>query len=157
MRKVSIFLICIMLLTITGCSNNKQVQDVNYIFRGENELWTAEFQVKGTGTFSKDLFGKLSFNSDLNKTLVVTYKKDISQLSSVKHIEISYEENPPLTSKNLTEDYNNGSHARKTYTLESHATGAMVETGNSTITVTINIDNKIQTIKLKWVQDPNIK
>lgn len=136
----------IMLLTITGCS--KQVNNMNYTFKGENEFWAAEFQVKGTGTFSQNIFGQINFDSDLNKTLIVTYKKDISQLSSVKHLEISYDEGIFLKDEPLIEDYNNGSHARKTYTLKSHTTGSSVETGDSIIKVTINIDNQIQTIDL---------
>ena len=146
MKKICILLMIIMLLTITGCSK-KQVNDMNYTFKGENEFWAAEFQVKGTGTSSQNLFGQINFDSDLNKTLIVTYKKDISQLSSVKHLEISYEE-IGLKGKTLIEDYNNGSQARKTYTLKSHTTGSSVETGDSIIKVTINIDNQIQTIDL---------
>lgn len=140
---------CIMLLTITGCRSNKQIDNINYTFKGENEFWAAEYQVKGTCTFSKNFFGKINFDSDLNKTLIVTYKEDISQLSLVKHLEISYDEEAPLKGNMLIEDYNNGSHARKTYTLKSHTAGPAVETGYSIIIVTINIDNQIQTIKLK--------
>jgi len=92
--------------------------------------------------------GKSTFDSDLNKTLIVTYKSDISQLSSVKHLEISYED-IPFKGKTFKEDFNNDSHARKTYTLKSHTTGSSVETGDSIIKVTINIDNQIQTIELK--------
>lgn len=136
----------IMLLTITGCSN-KQVNNINYTFKGENEFWTAEYQVKGTGTFSKK-FGEIIFDSDLNKTLIVTYNKDISQLSSVKRLEISYGDTV-LKGKPLIEDYKNNSHARKTYILKSHTTGSAIETGNDIIKVTINIDNQIQTIELK--------
>lgn len=137
-----------MLLTITGCSN-KQVDNIDYTFKGENEFWTAEYQVKGIGTFSKK-FGQINFDSDLNKTLTVTYTKDISQLSSVKHIEISYEDiTSPLKGKTLIEDYKNDSHARKTYILKSHTTGSAIEAGNSIIKVTINIDKQIQTIELK--------
>ena len=139
-----------MLLTITGCSK-KQVNDFNYTFKGENEFWTAEYQVKGTGTFSTNIFGQINFDSDLNKTLIVTYNKDISQLSSVKHLEISYED-IPFKSKTFIEDYNNDSHARKTYTLKSHTTGSVVESGIDIIKVTINIDNQIQTIELNNVQ-----
>lgn len=84
----------------------------------------------------------------MNKTLIVTYNKDISELSSVKHIEISYGDTV-LKGKPLIEDYNNGSHARKTYTLKSHTTGSAIESGDDIIKVTINIDNQIQTIELK--------
>ena len=147
-----------MLLTITGCSN-KQVGNINYTFKGENESWAAEYQVKGTLTSSK-LFGQINVDSDLAKTLIVTYKKDISQLSSVKYLEISYEveddrEENALKGKTLIENYNNDSHAQKTYTLNSHTTGSRIEVGNDIIKVTINIDNQIQTIKLKNEQYGN--
>ncbi len=151
LKKLYIFFMCIMLLSITGCSYKKEIVNLNYTFNGENEFWSAEFQVKGTGISRQNLFGQINFDSNLAKTLIVTYKKDISKLSSVKYLEISYyeEDNPLLKGKMLIEDYNNGSHARKAYTLNSHTTGSAVETGNSIIIVTINIDNKIQTFKLK--------
>ena len=128
---------------------------MDYTFKGENEFWAAEFRVKGTGASSQNFFGKVNFDSDLNKTLIVTYKKDISQLSSVKHLEISYDEDLPLKGEPLIEDYNNGSYARKTYIIKSHTTGSVVETGDFIIKVTINIDNQIQTIKLKNAQYSN--
>ncbi|MGC7870593.1 hypothetical protein ACPUYX_03560 [Desulfosporosinus sp. SYSU MS00001] len=154
MKKIYIFLVCIMILTVAGCSYKKQIVNLNYTFKGENEFWAAEYQVKGTGTFSKSFFDQINFDSDLNKTLIVTYKKDISQLSLVKHLEISYEVEDDrgedvLKSKRLIYNYNNYSHAQKNYILKSHTTGSGIEDGNDIIKVTINIDNQIQTIKLK--------
>ena len=78
----------------------------------------------------------------------------------MKQLEISYKEElgsaKTGTLQTLKEDYDNGLHARKTYTLKSHTTGAEVETGLTKIIVTINLDNKIQTIELKLVQDEPI-
>ncbi|KLU61563.1 hypothetical protein CEB3_c19950 [Peptococcaceae bacterium CEB3] len=155
MKKICILIICISILTITGYlvyhySNRKEILNINYTFKGENKFWVAELQVKGIGIVNKNIFGTINFDSNLNKTLIVTYKKDIAQLSSVKYLQISYKEDDYLPKgEKLVEHYDNGSHARKTYVLKSHTTGPAVETGDSIITVTINIDNQIQTIELK--------
>lgn len=135
-----------MLLTITGCSS-KEVIKHNYTYKGENELWTAEYVMNGTGTFTKK-DGTLHYESNSNKILTVTYKKDISQLSSVKHLEISYESSVGGGKK--AEDYNDGPPKEKTYTIKSGGTGA-IENKDEVIKVNINIDGKIQTIELKNV------
>ena len=85
MRNAKFILIVLVMFIVAGCSN-KEVIKHNYTFKGENELWTAEYKVNGTGTFSKK-DGKTHYQSNSNSTLTVSYKKDITELSSVKHIE----------------------------------------------------------------------
>ncbi|MCM1991381.1 hypothetical protein KDK92_16730 [Oceanirhabdus seepicola] len=147
MRKTASILIVIILLIVTGCSN-KEVIKHNYTYKGENELWTVEYKVNGTVTFTEKN-GKTECESNSNKILTVNYKKDLSELSSVKHLEISYESSAGGGKSNL--DFNDNPPNEKTYTLKSGGTGA-IENKDEIIKVNITIDGKAQTIELKNVQ-----
>ncbi|WP_373845173.1 hypothetical protein [Clostridium sp.] len=145
MKKMVITLITIMLLIVTSCSNKNLIKN-NYIYKGENEFWTAQYKLNATGTFTKRN-DKIHYDGNSNKTLIVKYKNDISQLSSIKHLEISYKSS--AGDGKITEDYNNGSPKEKTYTMSSSSTSGIIEDKNEVIKVTINLDGKIQTIELK--------
>lgn len=136
-----------MLLIITGCSN-KQVVKHNYIYRGENEFWTAEYRVDAVGIFKEDN-GNTNYKSESNTTLTVTYKKNLSELLSVKHLEISYESS--AKGGKLTDNFDSTHPIEKTYTLKSSGSGVAIEHKDERIKVNINIDGKIQTIELKNV------
>jgi hypothetical protein len=148
LRKTASILIVIILLSIAGCSN-KEVTKHNYIYKGENELWTAEYRVDGTNTFSEKN-GKTEYKSNSNNTLTVIYKKDLSELSSVKHLAISYESIAGGGESNL--DFNDNPPNKKTYTLKSNSTGGAIENKDEIIKVNISIDGKAQTIELKNIQ-----
>ena len=102
-----------MLFIIVGCSNQEVIKH-NYTYKGENEFWTAEYKVNGTGAFTeKD--NKTSYESKCSNAFTVTYKKDLSELSSVKNLEISYESS--AGGGKITEDYDDGSSPQETYTI----------------------------------------
>lgn len=147
LRKVTGVFIVLILLIITGCSN-KEVINHNYIYKGENELWSAEYRVNGTGTFTEEN-GKIKYESNSNNILIVTYKKELSQLSSLKHMEISYASS--AGGGKITEDYTDGPPKEKTYTIKSGGNGVAIENKDEVINVTINLDGKIQIIELKDV------
>lgn len=141
-RKIAIILITIiMLFMITGCSN-KDVIKHNYTYKGENEFWTAQYKVNSTGTFTKR-DDKLHYEGNSRDTFTVTYKKNISELSSVKHLEISYKSS--VGSGSIGQN----SPRKKTYTMTSSGTGGAIDDKDEVIKVTINLDGKIQTIELK--------
>lgn len=134
-----------MLFIIVGCSNQK-VSKHNYTYRGENEFWTAEYKVNGIDTITeKD--NKISRQSKVSNVLTVTYKKDLSELYSVKHLEIYYKSSVGGGKK--IEDYEGDSSKEKTYILNSGSTNGEIENKDEVIEVTINLDGKIQTIELK--------
>ena len=134
-----------MLFIIVGCSN-KEVIKHNYTYKGENEFWTAEYKVNGTGAFTeKD--NKTSYESKCSDVFTVTYKKDLSELSSVKNLEISYESS--AGGGEITKDYDDGSSPQETYTMNSGSTNGAIENKDEVIKVIINLDGKIQTIDLK--------
>ena len=136
-------LIIILLLIISGCSN-KKVINYNYTFKGENSFWTVEYNVNGKGTpTEKD--EKISYEGNASEKLTVTYKKSLSELSSAKHLLISYKSG---SSEGNISQY---SPREKTYTLEPNSSGGITEI-DKIIKVNINIDGKPQIIELKKVQ-----
>lgn len=137
-----------MLLIITGCSNKKVINH-NYIYRGENELWIAEYKVNGTGIFFEE-DGKTNYKSNCDKILKVTYKKSLPDLSLVKHLEISYESS--AGGGKLTDSFDNSHKIEKAYTFKSSGSGIAIENKDEIIKVNINLDGKIQTIELKSIQ-----
>jgi hypothetical protein len=114
------------------------------------ELWIAEYKVNGTSTFTEKN-NKTEYEANSNNILTITYKKNLSDLSSVKHLEISYESS--AGGGKLTEDFDsNHLLNQKTYTLKSSNIGGAIESKNEVINVNINLDGKIQKIELKNVQ-----
>lgn len=144
MRKIVVILIVIMLFSIVGCSN-KKIYTYDYNYRGENEFWAGEYKVSGNAIFTeKD--NKTSYEGNGSEIFTVTYKGDISELASVRHLEI-YSEDTKLV-YDLDSDE---SLRQKTFILKSRSTDG-VEPKKETVEVNINIDGKIQTIELKNVK-----
>ncbi|QXE21184.1 hypothetical protein B5S50_03540 [Clostridium sp. 001] len=130
-----------MLFMVAGCSN-KDVIKHNYTYKGENEFWTVQYKVNSIYTFTKK-DDKLHYEGNSNDTFTVTYKKNISDLSSVKHLQISYKSSAGGGS------IGQNSPRKRTYTMTSSSTGGATEDKDEVIKVTINLDGKIQTIELK--------
>lgn len=145
MKKLGVILTTLMLLVMLGCTKSK-VENYNYNYKGENELWAAEYNVDGKSKITeKD--GKINYYGDANYQLTVNYKKDLSQLSSAKHLEISYKTG--TKAGNLIQDFDDNNPVEKTYTLKSSSTNGAVGRKDDVIEVTLNLDGKIQTIQLK--------
>ncbi|WP_315066551.1 hypothetical protein [uncultured Clostridium sp.] len=145
MRKIAVILIISMLCIITGCTNKKVINN-DCIYRGENEFWIAEYKVNGTGTFTEKN-NKTNYESKCSEILIVTYKKDLSELSSVKHLEISYKSS--AGEGEMTENFDDGPPSEKTYTIKSGSTNGAIENKDEIIQVNIDVDGKTQIIELK--------
>ena len=88
-RKVLVSLLIILGIFLIGCANNDDTK-ADYTYIGENDSWKVEYNVhKEVTLYRSD--GKLDNDILTQKKLVATYKKDISELSLVKHLKISYE------------------------------------------------------------------
>lgn len=149
MRKVISFYIILILLFAIGCSNNDGMKH-NYTYKGENNFWTAEYKVDATDAFHKK-GSKDSSESRSNTTFTITYKKNLSELSSIKHMEISYESS--VNSQKITNNFDkNNKLNKKTYILKSDSKGTDIEGKDETIKALINLDGKIQTIELKSIK-----
>jgi hypothetical protein len=143
-KLISLIIILIVLVT-TGCSK-KDIVKHNYTFKGENESWTAEYNIDGTETFIKD-DDITHVESECQKEFSITYKNNISELSSIKNIEISYKSS--ISGGEIVEDYNDGTQPEKTYKIQSSSTGGAIESPDDTIEVTVNIDGNIEVFELK--------
>lgn len=145
LKKIISFMIILTMLVITGCSN-KEVIKHDYTYKGENESWTAEYKVNGETTFiEKNNVTKC--DNEANKVLTVTYKNDISELSSVKNIEISYKSS--ASAGNISSNYDDEDSVKKTYTMQSSSKNGAIEKQDEVIEVTINIDGNIEVLELK--------
>ncbi|MDY2630569.1 MAG: hypothetical protein SOV85_04360 [Clostridium sp.] len=129
MKKIISIFIIFILLIITGCLN-KNINQYNYSYKGKNEFWTAEYHITGNDTTCEKIF-------------TITYNYDISQLSSIKRLEISYESS--VANGGIEEIVQ----PEKSYTLKSTTSGGVIESKDEVIKVTINIDGHIQILELK--------
>lgn len=148
MKKVmSIFIIGIALVGIGVWSvlSKVDVVDHNYLYAGETQDWTVTYKIEGSSTFT-DKKGVTKYDGYADKVCRFTYKGDISELSSVKHLELTYKS--PVSGGSVIEDYEEGEQPEKTYKLGAGGNGA-IEQPNAIIKATINIDGKIETLELK--------
>ena len=88
-RKVLVSFLIILGIFLIGCASNDDTK-ADYTYTGENDYWKVEYNVHKEITFYKS-DGKLENDISTRTKLVATYKKDISELSLVKHLKISYE------------------------------------------------------------------
>lgn len=144
MKRIVSILILVVILVISGCSN-REISEHHYTYRGENNLWSAEYKIDATVTFFK-IDDVLNVETYKERMLTVTYKEDISDLSKVKHLIISY--NSSTGGGSLDEEFDSEPPTENIYTLKSSSTGSAIENEDETIQVTINIDGEIQTIEL---------
>jgi hypothetical protein len=138
--------------SLTNWFNSLAVKDAYSIaFKGENEDWTAEYKVDAIVT-STDEIGVNLYTAD--KSLVVTYKNKLTDLSKVKKWEISYE----YLGGGVTQS---GSRADKDDPINSNtfvincdgsSESYGIEKKDDVIKVGINIDGNIQKLELKCKQ-----
>ncbi len=146
MKKAVAVFACFMLILLTGCFN-REVENYNYLYKGENASWTAEYAVNGTGIWTKTN-GKLHYDNDIEKVFTITYKGNISELANVRHLEIAYE--TTAGGGRQTEDYDSSNPiSEKTFKFRSRSQGVAVGRKDQTIKVTITLDNDVQSLELK--------
>lgn len=132
------------LLITSGCSK-KDIIYHNYTYKGENELWTAEYKVKGKGTFT-EVKGKTEYESEAENVLTVIFKKDIAELASVKHLNISYKSS--ASGGEINHYFNEDSPVEKVYSTKHSSEGSAIESKDEIIKVSIQMDDEIQTLEL---------
>ncbi len=146
MKKIYIIMIVLLILTAAGCTK-KDVTKYNYTYKGENDSWSAVYQTAGTVTFTEKK-GKLDKERESNEELLLTYKGELTDLSSVRHMEILYETSTGKE-KRVT-DYETGESIQsKTFSLKSSGKGSAIPIENDIIKVTITLDDDVQSFELK--------
>lgn len=143
MKRIVSILMLVVILVIPGCSN-REIIEHHYTYFGENDLWRAVYKVDATVTFFK-VDGVLNVDTYKECILTVTYKKDISDLSKVKNLIISYDTSTGNGS--LSQEFDEPP-TENIYTLKSRSTGSAITNADESIPVTINIDGEIQIIEL---------
>lgn len=146
MRKAIVILLAVMMLNTSGCY--KDVIEHNYTFKGENECWDVKYTVDATEIFTKKK-NILGYDCNSDKLFTIAYKKELSDLSSIKNLKVSYKSH--AESGSISEEYNDGPPTEKTYTIKTGGKGRAIEGKDEVIKVTIDIDGNIQTINLKNV------
>ena len=148
MKKISLFFcFTITLVLISISCSKKDIAYYKYTYTGENEQWNATYTVNESVEFTNTDKG-LDVETDAKNKLVITYKGELTDLSSVKHMEITYESG--VEGGKRTEDYNDGaSISSKTFTLTSGGKNSAIHNGDEIVTVTITIDGNMQTLELK--------
>lgn len=143
MKRIVSILMLVVILVIPGCSN-REIIEHHYTYFGENDLWRAVYKVDATVTFFK-VDGVLNVDTYKECILTVTYKKDISDLSKVKNLIISYDTSTGNGS--LSQEFDEPP-TENIYTLKSRSIGSAITNADESIPVTINIDGEIQIIEL---------
>ena len=147
MKKICLFFgfTILFVLMAIGCSK-KEITNYKYTYAGENEQWDAKYHVNESVEFTNTDNG-LDVETEAKNELVITYKGELTDLSSVKHMEISYDSG--IEGGKRVENYNDGvSITSKIFTLSSGGKNGALHTGDEIITVTITIDGDIQTFEL---------
>lgn len=173
MKKIAVLIIFLVVIT-TGCSYKIETRNSQGL-QGENKDWKVEYRTDFTTNYSnKD--GKNYAQCEEEDKITVTYKKDISELSSVKHLEISYKDSfggggsltvdfnsPPVRKQFNLGGSSAGTHELGDYPVapENLFRSIMLFSGPSyemkasaTATVKIQVDGKTDTIQLSPVKDP---
>lgn len=136
-------------LLFSGCTDGPTVKadptiKNQLVFRGGNALWNAEYRVNGEGRFTVE-DGQYLYDSWSDEGLVVFYKGDISELSDIKDLKISYRAGSSAGYIQMSE-LEGGPH-NKVFRLGSGGNGAMIGK-DATVTITVSLDGKAQSFEL---------
>lgn len=94
MNMVRAFILVLFLLLtgmlLMGCGHEVS-SERSYLLRGENEEWAVDYQITFTTTFPEEN-GKQYAKKSKSNSITVTFKKDITELSDIKNMKISYKD-----------------------------------------------------------------
>ena len=154
---ISVSVLCaaviICVLWMTGSANKEkdrwnlgETKSYSYTNTGENDDWSAVYQIDGSGGWTKsdDMY---SYEGSYHSILTLSFTKDISEIPSVRSRIISYEVKNGRGRINRSCDQNTA--LQGTYKLvdDTHD-GSFIYAAGDVFSVTINLDGQEQTIKL---------
>lgn len=174
MKKIMIMFLLLAAFT-TGCSY-KVTSSSSQELQGENENWNVEYKINFTADYPQE-DGKMYAHHMERGTMIITYKKHLSYLAAVKHMEIFYKDSFG-NGGNRSDDFDSpptkkqfqfrGGASATTYELgdylgpENLHKSIMIFSGpsdkmraNATATVTIQADGETDTIQLLPVNEPS--
>ena len=167
-----------MLILPASCSGKefiteKQVITYHDAFEGESDNWKAKYVLNETHVFITTYHETQYYGEDLNR-LVVTYKGNLSEFSSLKQINMSYEAGScggRLVDDFTQEEYVLGSYSEggsikeqtpifghtiglvcapyNTVYIHHEASGGTKISKNDTVKVTVELDGQVENMELK--------
>lgn len=130
-------------------SNSGDTDAYSYTYAGENDEWAAEYAITGAGEWT-NTDDTLGYDGSYNTLLTISFKKDLSELPSIRHLIISYKlKNGAGT---LDETYDEDETLRSSYSLSGGSTSMYIYAKGDVFTVTINLDGVEQTIELHEIE-----
>lgn len=143
MKKILSVLLLVIILSLTGCIEKNGTIN-HYIFRGENENWTAEYRVDAVESFCKK-DGTLKYSNKEVYRFQITYKNDISELASLKKLTYSYDTGVSKGESSYIIGY---PPKNKIFSTGGGSNGSMIDK-DAIIQVCIGLDGKTQKFELK--------
>jgi hypothetical protein len=146
MRKTTMFAatIIIVIVLLAGCGD---ITRNHFIFLGESEHWRGGLEASTYERFY-DKEGSLCYDSIQNEQFSVTYKGELSDLASVKNIEVTC--NYPDGEDTISKTYDDGPPDKKTIKSGTGGSeGGTVIKKDDIITMTVTVDGKTETMELK--------
>ncbi|MDF2905788.1 MAG: hypothetical protein K0R34_1109 [Herbinix sp.] len=145
-RKTFLLPFLVILLLLSGCSN-KDIERHYYDYQGENESWKAEYIVNATVIFT-DNNGFLHVDSESEEIFILTYKGELSDLSSVRLFEYGYKS--PTEGGESSGEYSADNPINtKTFKLRSGSKNGALPNEDTVYTVTVNMDGVKQSFELR--------
>lgn len=138
MKSKVLLLFFLITIFISGCSKNDTIIH-DYALKGENDHWIAEYIGHSEGEFYKEN-GKLKYRGNSREKLTLTYKGELSELSTVRKVGYSFSSGGGTTTFGEPPD-------RKVFIWDSE--GSSMITKEDTERVNITIDDKTETIEMK--------
>jgi hypothetical protein len=146
MKRVFIALLLAALMLAGGCTRR---ETYDYTYKGESTDWTAEYRSLTTGSWIKRNDSE-HFDGTTEQKLSMTYKKDITALAG-KHIVVSYETAHRGGSQTL--DFTQPSPSGTFTLLDESSNNLSLDTEETVVTVTVEVDGDVQTLELKYAED----
>ena len=173
MKRIVILILFLAVIT-TGCSYEVTAKNSQQL-QGENENWKVEYKIDFTTNYPLQE-GKVYAKRMEQEKITITYKKELSDLSAVKNMEISYKDSFGSSGKR-TEDFDSpptkkqfrlggGSATQESgdylMPLENLHKFIMIFSGpsyemraNAAATVTIKVDGETNRIRLLPAKEPS--
>lgn len=149
MKKILFILFTIILLLLSGYSD-KEVTYRHYTYLGENKDWIADYKADTLEIF-REKDGKLDYDNKEKDQFRITFKKDVSELASVKNVTITCKGD--LWKSTLHEEYTETDPlTKKTFTMGGGGSSTNLSIDDY-ILVTVKLDGKVQTFKMFQMHD----
>ena len=103
-----------------GQKNSNDTEAYSYTYAGENDEWATEYTIAGAGKWTKT-DDTLGYDGSYDTLLTISFKGDPTELSSIRHLIISYKLG--LMGGSLDRTYEEGRSMDSSYSENNHSDG----------------------------------